>query len=114
MHKYIDKFIRAKILYIQYRHLKNQFSMKTLKLNTFLFQNFKTLILAKYHARNMSCFMTKPTKWHVRPAKTQISLGIHPVGSEPSLCAQWVAKDPSFLHADSEDSDQTGRMPRLI
>ena len=54
--------------------------------------------------------MTKPTKWHVRPAKTQISLG----GSESSLCAQWVAKDPSFLHADSEDSDQTGRMPRLI
>ena len=30
------------------------------------------------------------------------------------LCAQWVAKDPSFLNADSEDSDQTGRMPRLI
>ena len=30
------------------------------------------------------------------------------------LCAQWVAKDPSFLHADSKDSDQTGRMPRLI
>ena len=30
------------------------------------------------------------------------------------LCAQLVAKDPSFLHADSEDSDQTGRMPRLI
>ena len=29
-------------------------------------------------------------------------------------CAQWVAKNPSFLHADSEDSDQTGRMPRLI
>ena len=35
--------------------------------------------------------------------------------SDPSsLCAQWVAKDPSFLHADSEDADQTGRMPRLI
>ena len=31
-----------------------------------------------------------------------------------SLSAQWVAKDPSFIHADSEDSDQTGRMPRLI
>ena len=43
----------------------------------------------------MSRLMTKPAKWtqHVRPAKTQISL------------------DPSFLHADSEDS---GRMPRLI
>ena len=30
------------------------------------------------------------------------------------LCAQWVAKDPSYLHADSEDSDQSGQMPRLI
>ena len=50
----------------------------------------------------------------VRPAKTQISLGIHPVWSEPLLCAQWVAKDPRFLHADSEDFDQTGQMPRLI
>ena len=47
----------------------------------------------------------------VRPAKTQISLGIRP---ESSLCTQRVDKDPSFLHADSEDSDQTGRMPRLI
>ena len=34
--------------------------------------------------------------------------------SESLLCAQWVAKAPSFLHADSEDSDQPGRMPRLI
>ena len=49
----------------------------------------------------------------VRPAKTQISLGIRPVWSESPLCAQWVAKNPSFLHADSEDFDQTGRMPRL-
>ena len=57
--------------------------------------------------------MTKPTKWHLCPAKTQISLGIRPVWSESSLCTQWVAKDPSFLHADSEDSDQTGWMPRL-
>ena len=62
----------------------------------------------------MSHHMTKQTKWHVRPAKTQISLGIRPAWSETSLCAQWVAKDPRFLHADSEDSDQTGRMPRLI
>ena len=54
--------------------------------------------------------MTKPTKWHVCPAKTQISLGIRPVWSESALCAQWVAKDPSFLHADSTDADQTGWM----
>ena len=46
----------------------------------------------------------------VRPAKTQIRLD----GSESSQCAHWVAKDPRYLHADSEVSDQTGRMPRLI
>ena len=33
---------------------------------------------------------------------------------QSSLCAQWVAKDPSFLHANSEDSDQPGQMPRMI
>ena len=48
------------------------------------------------------------------PSETQISLGIRLVWSESSLSAQWVAKDPSCLHADSEDSDQTGLMPRLI
>ena len=56
----------------------------------------------------------KTNKMSVRPAKTQISLGIRPVLSESSLCAQRVAKDPGFLHTDSEDSDQTGRMPKLI
>ena len=50
----------------------------------------------------MSLCMTKPTKWPVRPGKTQISLGIRPVWSESSLCAQWVAKDPRFLHADAQ------------
>ena len=56
----------------------------------------------------------KTNKMSVRPAKTQISLGIRLVWSESSLCAQWVAKGPKFLQADSEDSDQTGRMARLI
>ena len=58
--------------------------------------------------------MIKPTKTFGHPAKTQISLGICPVGSESSQKAQWVAEDPMFLHVDSEDSDQTGQMPRLI
>ena len=62
----------------------------------------------------LSRLMTKPTKWYVHPAKTQLSLSICPDWSESSLCAQWVAKDPAFLNADSEDSDQIGRMPRLI
>ena len=55
--------------------------------------------------------LDKTKKMTVRPAKTQISLGIRPVWSESSLCTQWVGKDPSFLYVDSEDSDQTGRMP---
>ena len=48
----------------------------------------------------------KSNKMTGRPSKTQISLGIWPVWSESLLCAQWVAEDSSFLHADSEDSDQ--------
>ena len=48
------------------------------------------------------------TQW--RQSSLSICLG----RSESSMCAQKVAKDLSFLHADSEDSDQTGRMPRLI
>ena len=43
----------------------------------------------------------KTNRKSVRTAKPQISLGICPVWSESLLCAQWVAKDPSFLHADS-------------
>ena len=50
----------------------------------------------------------KPTKWLC--AQRRICLG----WSESSLCTQPVAMNPSFLHADSEDSDQTGQMPRLI
>ena len=47
----------------------------------------------------------------VRPAKTLITLDIRASAQsdQSSMCAQWVAKGPRFLHADSEDSDQTGR-----
>ena len=55
----------------------------------------------------------KTNKMSVRPAKTQISLGIRPVWSVSSLCTQWVAKNPSFLHAESEDSDQNGQTFKL-
>ena len=47
-------------------------------------------------------------------AKTQVSQAIRPVWSESSLCAQWVAKGPSFLYADTEDSDQTGRYSLIV
>ena len=50
----------------------------------------------------------------VRPAKTQICLGIRPVWSESSLSA-WRKLGSLATHwAHSEDSDQTGRIPRLI
>ena len=48
------------------------------------------------------------TQWRLRSAWASAQ------SDQSSLCAQWVAKDPSLLHADSEDSDQAGRMPRLI
>ena len=32
-----------------------------------------------FFSLQLSRLMIKPTKWHVRPAKTQISLGIRPV-----------------------------------
>ena len=52
--------------------------------------------------------MTKPTKWHVCPAKTQISLGVRSIWSVFAICLKkpWVLSYPL--------SDQTGRMSRLI
>ena len=83
------------------------------------FSTYWTIVSTICHfAQSLACTSepghNKTNKMSVRPVKTQISLDICPVWSESSLCIQWVAKDLSFLHADSEDSDQTGWMPRLI
>ena len=51
----------------------------------------------------MSHSTTKQTNWPVLTAKTQISLGIHPVWSEFWLWTVLVAKDPRCLPADRED-----------
>ena len=69
-------------------------------------------------------FLNRNKKNNVYPCKPQfyyIKVGFKGVKiiqacfrDENGMCAQWVAKDQCFLHADSEDSDQTGRMPRLI
>ena len=45
----------------------------------------------------------KPTIWHVRPAKTQISLGICPVWSESSLSAWRNIKSLATQWAHSKD-----------
>ena len=56
----------------------------------------------------------KTNKMSVRPANSQISLGIRPVWSESSQSA-WRNLGSLATHwAHSEDSDQTGRMPSLI
>ena len=64
--------------------------------------------------RQMSRLVTKPTKWALRPAKTQISLGIRPVWSESSLSACRKLGSLATYWVHSENSGQTGRMPRLI
>ena len=63
--------------------------------------------------RQMIRLMTKPTKCPLRPAKTQISLGIRPVWSKSSLSAWMNIASYANHWAHFEDSDQTGRMPRL-
>ena len=54
----------------------------------------------------------KNTKWRV-PSQDS-DQPVHPPSDQSSQYTQWVAEDPMFLHTDSEDSDQTGRIPRLI
>ena len=56
--------------------------------------------------------MTKSTKWNVRHAETHISLSL--ISSDTSMCAKRAAYDLKYFHADSKDSAQTRRMPRLI
>ena len=68
----------------------------------------------------MSQSKAKPTKWPVCPAKTQIRSAWASVQSDPAvrskslLCTLLEATDINLVQVDNEDSDQTGRMPRLI
>ena len=57
---------------------------------------------------HFSHLMTKPTKWHVRPSKTQISLGICAVWSESSLSAWRNIGSSAACWVHRKDSDQTG------
>ena len=58
----------------------------------------------------MSRCMTKSTKWSVRPAKTQISLGIRPVRS--IFPVHLIGSQGIYM--PTAKADQTGRIPRLI
>ena len=61
----------------------------------------------------MSHDMTKPTKWLCAQQRLR-SAWASTQSDQSSLCTQWAAKDPSFLHANSEDSDQTGSTLTLL
>ena len=50
----------------------------------------------------LSHLMTKPTKWLCAQRRLR-SAWASAQSDQSSLCTHWVAKDPSFLHADSED-----------
>ena len=54
----------------------------------YFFEPFESSFMVCFSKIN--CLMTKPSKWHVHPAKTQISLGIRPVWSESSLMWDWA------------------------
>ena len=71
-------------------------------------KQYTFLTMCEGRAINVFPRYDKTNTMSVRPAKTHISLGVRPVWSESLLSAEWVAKDTSFLHADSEDSDHIG------
>ena len=72
------------------------------------------LILLQILLNNLSHDMIKPTKSVCAQRRLRSAWASAQSDHSLLLCAQWVAKDPSFLHADSDDSDQTGWMPSLI
>ena len=63
---------------------------------------------------HLSRLMTKPSKWHVRPEKTRISLGIRPVWSE-SLLSAWRKLGPLAIHwVCSEDWSDCADAPAYL
>ena len=77
-----------------------------LSLDRYVFPTFNIMCSIANHAMYMSRDMTKPTKWVCAQRRLR-SAWASAQSDQSSLSAEWVAKDPSFLHADSEDSDQT-------
>ena len=63
---------------------------------------------------HLSRLLTKPTKLLYAQRRFRSAWAFAQSDQSLHWALSGVAKGPSFLHADSEDSDQTGRMPRLI
>ena len=73
-------------------------------------RNVDIVGVTTHYSLQMSQDTTKPTKWVCAQRRFR-SAWASAQSDQSSLCAQYVAKDPSFLHADSEDSNQTGGCP---
>ena len=75
-YEFIASIIIPSLVFLSYNKQKTVINIK-FKISTILvyaeFQGLST--------KHLSCLMTKPTKWHVCPAKTQISLAICTVWS---------------------------------
>ena len=64
----------------------------------------------------LSGLMTKPTKWLGAHRRLRSAWALAQ-SNQSSLCTQWVAKDPSLLHVDSEDGGCwvfTGRICHFV
>ena len=84
-------------------NLSNRFTLEVVQI---LFSNESSFL-------DLSRCMTKPTKWHVRPASLR-SVWTFTQSDQSFPCTQCVDKDQKLLHEDSQGSDQTWWMPRLI
>ena len=102
----LSEFIKTRVAYIT----AERFCLSYATRSTHYFENFTSGCQELLY---MSCLMTKPTKWLCAQRRLR-SAWAFAQSDQSLLCAQCVAKDPSFLHGDSDDSDQTGWMPRLI
>ena len=92
----------------------HKLTILTYDTDSYALANCQSLISSHFFiVFHMSRSMTKPTKWLSAQRRLR-SAWVFAQSVQSSLCAQWVAKDQSFLHAHSEASDQTGWMPRLI
>ena len=96
------------------KQFKNQKYKVFISYLTF-FINTKPMMGKHNESQNvhLSRLVTKPPMWLCAQRRLR-SAWASTQSDQSLLSAQWLAKGPSFLHADSENSDQTGRMPRLI
>ena len=90
-----------------YSHFWDIFSSKIGKKNTLFWIWEAADIRPQIRPRKVPANTNEPpydktNKMILCPAKTKISRGIHP-GWSVFAVRQWVAKQPSFLHADSEN-----------